>query len=204
MKKILGIIFLGLLWPKISYSEVIHLKCEYLKIINYSPFKDKSVESEKKLSPPKEHVFSIDLVNETIIGSNYEIWKDRKPIPIQVFDDQIVIVQVSLPDQVHEILIKTYWEQIPFSFYNYTKINRFQGVIEHSKYSQDAETAIKMNDKYFNVLENIEKRKEGLKFIHKLNSIAKNSLKNKSQNNNILISKLTGNCEKLKKLEKKF
>ena len=97
MKKLLGIVVLSLSFCNLGYSEILHLKCELKEIINYSPFKGKLIDSENKLTPVEEYVYSIDLSKEAIIGYNYEIWKNRPPKPhIHIFEDQIILVEIGI------------------------------------------------------------------------------------------------------------
>ena len=210
MKKLLGIVVLGLLWCNISFSEILHLKCELNEIKNYSPFKDKLINSIDELNPKEEYVYSIDLSKEAVIGYNYEIWKSRSPSPyVHVFEDQIILVELGMwPEgETGTAIIKTFWEQIPFSFYNYIKINRGNGNIEISKYSQNIKIGNQMNNKYFSYIslnDSFKKKIKGLEFIYTINKIADRTAENKEQRDNIIMLKKSGSCKKLKKLEKKF
>ena len=209
MKKLLGIVVLSLSFCNLGYSEILHLKCELKEIINYSPFKGKLIDSENKLTPMEEHVYSIDLSKEAIIGYNYEIWKNRPPKPhIHIFEDQIILVEIGMWDEkVASAIIKPFWEQTAFSFYHYIEINRINGNIEISKYSQNIELANQLNNKYIsyiNINDSLKKKLKGLEFIYKINKIADNSAENKEQRNNIIMLKKSGACEKLEKLKQKF
>ena len=209
MKKLLGIVVLSLSFCNLGYSEILHLKCELKEIINYSPFKGKLIDSENKLTPVEEYVYSIDLSKEAIIGYNYEIWKNRPPSPyIHIFEDQIILVELGMWDEaIASTILKSFWEQTAFSFYHYIKINRMNGTIEVSKYSQDIEFANDLNNKYISYIsinDSIEKKLKGLNFIYKINKIADDTAENKNQRNNVIIYKKTGSCQKLEKLKQKF
>ena len=197
MKKLLGIVVLGLLWCNVVIADVLHLKCSYTKNVRYSAFDGGLQEEVSEIDPVWEMVYSIDLNKEKMVGKNYKIWKDTgHTYQVLVFDDKIVWLDARLVKEDLRPTFLSVFGQAALSIYNYNEISRYDGGVELSMYSQEWDMGKKLDD-----LNMFEISKEDFKYIEKINKLAK---ENRNQKDNILVSTKTGTCEKMQKLEKKF
>ena len=197
MKKLLGIVFLSLLLSGNTYAEVLHLKCLYKKNIQYSAYDGGLQKEASDIDPVWEMVYSFDLDKKTMIGKNYKIWKEGTgKFKVLVLEDKIIWLDPRLVKEESRAIFMNIFGQTALSTYLYNEINRYDGNAEMSFYSQEWTMGKKLND-----LDVFDLSEEDLKFVTKINKLAKS---NRNQKDNILVSTKIGTCKKLKKLEKKF
>ena len=197
MKKILGIVVLCLLLSGNAYAEVLHLKCLYTNKTQYTAWDGVLKKEVSDIDPVFEMVYSIDLDKKKMIGKNYEIWKEGTgKSKVLVFEDKIIWLDPSLLEEDKRPLFMDLFGQTALAAYIYNEINRYDGTVELSFYSQQWTIGKKLND-----LGVFDLSEEDLKYVKKINKLAKSD---RNQKDNILVSTDTGKCEKLKKLEKKF
>ena len=197
MKKLLGIIVFSLLFSGNAYAEVLHLKCLYTNKTQYTAWDGVLKKEVSDIDPVFEMVYSIDLDKKKMIGKNYEIWKEGTgKSKVLVFEDKIIWLDPSLLEEDKRPLFMDLFGQTALAAYIYNEINRYDGTVELSFYSQQWTIGKKLND-----LGVFDLSEEDLKYVKKINKLAKSD---RNQKDNILVSTDTGKCEKLKKLEKKF
>jgi hypothetical protein len=197
MKKLLGIMVICLLLGGNAYAEVLHLKCLYTNKTQYTAYDGALQKEVLDIDPVWEMVYSIDLDKGKMIGKNYKIWKEgTSKFKILVFEDKIIWLDPSLLEEDKRPLFMDVFGQTALAAYVYNEINRYDGTVELSFYSQQWTIGKKLND-----LGVFDLSEEDLKYVKKINKLAKSD---RNQKDNILVSTDTGKCEKLKKLEKKF
>jgi hypothetical protein len=197
MKKLLGIMVICLLLGGNAYAEVLHLKCLYTNKTQYTAWDGVLKKEVSDIDPVFEMVYSIDLDKKKMIGKNYEIWKEGTgKSKVLVFEDKIIWLDPSLLEEDKRPLFMDLFGQTALAAYIYNEINRYDGTVELSFYSQQWTIGKKLND-----LGVFDLSEEDLKYVKKINKLAKSD---RNQKDNILVSTDTGKCEKLKKLEKKF
>ena len=198
MKKLFSTIFvLVLLLSGSANAEVLHLKCLYTNKTQYTAFDGALQKEVLDIDPVFEMVYSIDLDKEKMIGKNYKIWKEgTNKFKVLVLEDKIIWLDPRLLKEDKRSLFKDVFGQTALSTYVYNEINRYDGAVELSFYSQQWTIGKKLND-----LGVFDLSEEDLKYVKKINKLAK---LDRNQKDNILVSTDTGKCEKLKKLEKKF
>ncbi|MDB2679026.1 hypothetical protein N9Y98_03115 [Candidatus Pelagibacter bacterium] len=197
MKKLLTIMVLGLLLSGNANAEVLHLKCLYTNKTQYTAWDGVLKKEVSDIDPVFEMVYSFDLDKEKMIGKNYKIWKEGTgEFKVLVLEDKIIWLDPRLLKEDKRPLFMDIFGQTALTTYVYNEINRYDGTIELSFYSQQWTIGKKLND--LNVFDLSE---EDLKYVKEINKLAKSD---RNQKDNILVSTDTGKCEKLKKLEKKF
>ena len=180
-----------------AYAEVLHLKCLYTNKTQYTAWDGVLKKEVSDIDPVFEMVYSFDLDKEKMIGKNYKIWKEgTSKFKILVFEDKIIWLDPSLLEEDKRPLFMDVFGQTALAAYVYNEINRYDGTVELSFYSQQWTIGKKLND-----LGVFDLSEEDLKYVKKINKLAKSD---RNQKDNILVSTDTGKCEKLKKLEKKF
>jgi|TARA_B100001964_G_scaffold26179_1_gene26066 hypothetical protein len=205
MKKLFLYIFLGLLLCNVGYTKVVHLKCTYTKVTNYTAYGGKLEKQTRDISPVWEMVYSIDLDKEIMIGKNYKIW-DSSETPKEskydthVFEDKIIWIDKDIVEHKQKVFVDVYGQKA-VSAYNYNEINRYNGEAELSMYSQEYRMGKLFHENYDLAASSENKKIRGLNFIHKINKIAK---ENRKQKDNILVNTSLGSCDKMEKLDKKF
>ena len=203
MKKLLAILVLGLLWCNVGFAKVIHLKCIYTKEIRYTAYDGKLEKKTTDMNPVSKLVYSIDLDKEQMVGKNYEIWDNPENLKYDthVFENKIIWLDSMIVEHKQHVFLDVFGQKA-VSAYNYNEINRYNGDIKLSTYSQEFDTAKLFHERYFSRDVSSEiKKTEGLKYVHEINKIAK---KNRKQKDNILVSTQLGSCDKMEKLDKKF
>ena len=198
MKKLfLSILVICSLLGGNAYAEVLHLKCLYTNKTQYTAWDGVLKKEVSDIDPVFEMVYSIDLDKKKMIGKNYEIWKEGTgKSKVLVFEDKIIWLDPSLLEEDKRPLFMDLFGQTALAAYIYNEINRYDGTVELSFYSQQWTIGKKLND-----LGVFDLSEEDLKYVKKINKLAKSD---RNQKDNILVSTDTGKCEKLKKLEKKF
>jgi len=198
MKKLFSTIFiLGLLLSANVKAEVLHLKCLYTNKTQYTAWDGVLKKEVSDIDPVFEMVYSIDLDKKKMIGKNYEIWKEgTSNLKVLVFEDKIIWLDPSLLEEDKRPLFMDLFGQTALATYIYNEINRYDGTVELSFYSQQWTIGKKLND-----LGVFDLSEEDLKYVKEINKLAKSD---RNQKDNILVSTDIGKCEKLKKLEKKF
>ena len=197
MKKLLGIIVLGFLLSGNAYAEVLHLKCLYTNKTQYTAWDGVLKKEVSDIDPVFEMVYSIDLDKKKMIGKNYKIWKEgTNKFKVLVLEDKIIWLDPRLAKEETRAIFMDMFGQTALATYVYNEINRYDGTVELSFYSQQWTIGKKLND-----LGVFDLSEEDLKYVKKINKLAKSD---RNQKDNILVSTDTGKCEKLKKLEKKF
>jgi hypothetical protein len=198
MKKLFSTIFiLGLLLSANAKAEVLHLKCLYTNKTQYTAWDGVLKKEVSDIDPVWEMVYSIDLDKKKMIGKNYEIWKEgTSNLKVLVLEDKIIWLDPSLLEEDKRPLFMDIFGQTALATYIYNEINRYDGTVELSFYSQQWTIGKKLND-----LGVFDLSEEDLKYVKEINKLAKSD---RNQKDNILVSTDIGKCEKLKKLEKKF
>ena len=70
MKKLLGIVVLGLLWSNISYSKIIYLKCIYIEDSgSHTIYYEGNKKTHLDISDKEDIIVGLDLKNEKILES---------------------------------------------------------------------------------------------------------------------------------------
>tara|TARA_B110000261_G_scaffold61067_1_gene71854 strand:+ start:289 stop:885 length:597 start_codon:yes stop_codon:yes gene_type:complete len=198
MKKLLSVILVicSLLGGN-AYAEVLHLKCLYTNKTQYTAFDGALQKEVLDIDPVWEMVYSIDLDKGKMIGKNYKIWKEgTNKFKVLVLEDKIIWLDPRLAKEETRAIFMDMFGQTALATYVYNEINRYDGTVELSFYSQQWTIGKKLND-----LGVFDLSEEDLKYVKKINKLAKSD---RNQKDNILVSTDTGKCEKLKKLEKKF
>ena len=198
IKKFLSIIFvLNLLLSGNAKAEVLHLKCLYTNKTRYTAWDGVLKKEVSDIDPVFEMVYSFDLDKETMIGKNYKIWKEGTgKFKVLVLEDKIIWLDPRLAKEKTRAIFMDMFGQTALSTYLYHEINRYDGAVELSFYSQQWTIGKKLND-----LGAFDLSEEDLKYVKEINKLAKSD---RNQKDNILVSTDIGKCEKLKKKKKKF
>ena len=194
MKKLLGILVLGLLWCSTGLTEILHLKCSY----NYSDTLSNygGTMEGKKVNPPFEIVYSLDLKKGKMIGKDYKIWDSSGTYEVAVYDHKIFWIDYNMATEHQKKRFLQYFEHETTSLFLYTEINRYDGNTKMSIYINDFTGGKKL---YENYVKKEAHGKADFEFIEKFIKLA-----DKKQKEIILTQSTKGKCAKIDKFKKKF